>query len=250
MSNTALVVPELETPQVHLVARNPNEMASAKKSLLMWLTQKITVCDTETEDLGKAAEQARKNKWNHSALDRHCNLAKRRADFYRKAKLAVEAGYTIVPNFPIDLFAVRVKKQNPSQSLASNSTWKSSGTNPSGSPEPESLPAGEGRYVSGTTVTGISGSYKEKNAKGEDITKYFFNPTDFAEVAFPIEAARPEVMSASAEAMALRCFDAIGICGGRKQDPLIIGQIRGPKVGYNYKTISFLIAWHLDLRTL
>jgi hypothetical protein len=46
-------------------------------------------------------------------------------------------------------------------------------------------------------------------------------------------------------------FDTIGICPPqRKGDPLIIGQIMMPGPRWNRETVSFLIAWHLDLRTL
>lgn len=72
--------------------------------------------------------------------------------------------------------------------------------------------------------------------------------------------ARPEIMTATAEAMALRLFDQIGICDQNagqhrrrgKGDPLIIGQIlmKASKYGDITKPVNFLIAWHLDLRTL
>ena len=61
------------------------------------------------------------------------------------------------------------------------------------------------------------------------------------------------MMNATQEAMALRVFDQVGISpqgSVRAADPLIIGQILGHKEGYKRKTISFLIAWHLDLRSL
>jgi hypothetical protein len=247
----AIVLTDDPCPQVHLMARNANEMALANSSIRMWLQQKIAQCDGETDELAVAAETAQRNKWQSKTLIAHCNLAKRRGDFYRKALAAVNAGFTIVPNFPVDLFAVRVKRDTPPRNLASNSTYKWSGKRPAHDPSPETLPLGEGRYVSGSQVIGRSGDYKDKNSKGEEITRYFFNPTDFADVQFPIECARPEVMSASAAAMALRVFDGIGICPQtRRGDPLIIGQVLGPKVGYSQKILSFLIAWHLDLRTL
>jgi len=75
--------------------------------------------------------------------------------------------------------------------------------------------------------------------------------TDFQEVVFPLVAARPEIMGATADAMGLKVFDAIGICPPvRKGDPLIIGKIYGQGPNWNRKEVSFLIAWHLDLRVL
>lgn len=250
MNEAALTIPEIELPSVHLVARNPNEMALAKTSIEMFLSQKIKQCDTEADDLGQSAQIARQRKWAHATLDRHCNLAKRRGDFYRKALTAVQAGYTIVPNFPIDMFAVRVKRSTPLRDQSVSTYSQSHAISSASDIQSAALPVGEGNYVSPSPM-GRTGSYQEKKKDNTEITKYFFTTTDYQDIAFPIEAARAEVMSASAEAMALRCFDAIGICPqSRKGDPLIIGQILGPKIGYKQKTISFLIAWHLDLRTL
>src|SRR5882724_3284680 len=96
-----IVVAQPQT-SVHLVARNPVEMAQAKSSLQDFLTLKIHQCDTEAKELFDAYEVALKNKWRHSTLRNHGNQATKRGDFYRKVKMAVEAGYTLVPNFPVD----------------------------------------------------------------------------------------------------------------------------------------------------
>lgn len=250
MSETALAVADVEVPQVHLVARNPNEMALAKTSLELFLVQKIAQCDSEANDLFAAYEEALRHKWKSSTFRAHGNLAKRRGDFYRKVKMAVEAGYTIVPNFPIDVFAVRVKRTTP-RSHTAESTWdQPTATSNARDVSADSLPGGEGRFVSNLPA-GIPGSYQKELKDGKKETRYFFETTEFQDVAFPIEAARVEVMSAAAEAMALKVFDQVGICPQtRKGDPLIIGKILGPKIGYTQKEVSFLIAWHLDLRTL
>lgn len=255
MTETGLVVPEaqkVECPSVHLYARNPNEMALAKGSLETWLKAKVGQCSSETEELAKALEVAMRNGWATATLRKHTNLASKRADFYRKCLSAVEDGYTLIPNFPIDLFAVRVRRTTPLHSqYRSDSPYQSSGNNPAKNPEAEVLPLGEGRYVSGESIIGITGNYTTKDSSGKEIKKYFFDPTDFSEVAFPMEAAVAEVMDATAEALAKKIFDEVGICPqSRRGDPLIIGRILGPKVGYMQKEVSFLIAWHLDLRTL
>jgi hypothetical protein len=244
--------PVIENPfaDVHLVARNPNEMALAKSNLQMWLKGKIGQCDQESSELFEATEVARTNGWKFDTLARHANLAKRRGEFYRKVLTAVDAGYTIVPNFPVDLFAVRVKRESPRPEHATSAYSCNHAAGNVHDVTPQILPAGEGKYVSPTPM-GRGGEYQEKQKDGKEITKYFFNVTDFTDIQFPIEAARPEVMDATAEAMALRVFEQIGICPqSRKGDPLIIGQVLGPKVGFTQKQVSFLIAWHLDLRTL
>jgi hypothetical protein len=81
-------------------------------------------------------------------------------------------------------------------------------------------------------------------------------PTEFNEAEFPVMAAHPVVMEATARARDMNVFDQIGICPPTRRrgkgDPLIIGQIieTMPKWGEPPKVISFLIAWYLDLRTI
>ena len=224
-------------------------MVLAQENLKLWLKAKIRVCDSETDELFEAADVARTSGWQFETYIRHGNLSKRRGDFYRKCLAAVEAGYTIVPNFPVDTFAVRVKRETPlaRQGKSTYSRERASANAPDIAPQV--LPAGEGKYVS-PTPRGVSGEFTDTDDKGKEILKYFFSITDYTDIAFPIEAARPEVMSAAVEAMALKVFESIGICGARQADPLIIGKILGPKHGYSQKEVSFLIAWHLDLRTL
>jgi hypothetical protein len=64
-------------------------------------------------------------------------------------------------------------------------------------------------------------------------------------------------MNATAEAMALKVFDQIGIANPvrnvgvqRKGDPLIIGQVLSKRVGWTQKCVSFIIAWYLNLDEL
>lgn len=235
---------------IHLVARNPQEMASAKTAMEQFLANKIAQCDAEAEDLFDAFEVAQRNKWKSSTLRAHGNLATRRGDFYRKVKLAVEAGYTLVPNFPIDIFAVRVKRDTPLRESSTSSYGLRSAIRSAPDIKADALAQGLGKYV-GNMPTGVTGSYKENDKQGKEVTLHFFTTTDYQDIAFPMEAARIEVMDATAEAMAIRVFDQIGICPQtRKGDPLLIGKVLGPKSGYQQKEVSFLIAWHLDLRTL
>lgn len=244
-----IVVSQPQT-SVHLVARNPSEMAQAKSSLEQFLKLKIQQCEAEASDLWEAYEEAQRHKWKSSTLRNHYNLAIRRSHFYTKARMAVEAGYTLVPNFPVDVFAVRVKRETPLQDQATSTSSRRQAINNAKNLEADALPAEAGKYVSDMPA-GVAGSFKERDKNDKEITKYFFITTEYQDIAFPMEAARVEVMSATAEAMALRVFDQIGICPQtRKGDPLLIGKILGPKRGYQQKEISFLIAWHLDLRTL
>ncbi len=252
MSKTALVIPDKETEQIetHLVARNTQEMDAARTQLKEWLTAKIRTVKHEADELAEARDVAIKQKWGNAALKRHADMAVKRLTFYKKVRSAVDAGYTIIPNFPVDLFAIRVNKLKPPATTYSKDTeYDSFGVK---TVPAKQLPEGEGRYVDDSP----RGQHRERDLFKDDHTKFtrfYFDITAYGEVEFPIACARPIVMAATAEAMALTVFDAIGICPSRgiREDPLIIGQIHRLRSGYGGpQIISFLIAWHVDLKTL
>jgi len=252
MSNTALAVPDLAPSTVHLVARSGNEMELSRQAMLNWLLGKIHACQNELLDMQQIVAHAKKNKWRSSGLERQVKLAQKRLLFYEKCQLAVNEGYTLVPNFPADLFAIRVTRDHPS-SRSNSSTYR----NPSIEDEkPSGAKAGDGEYVSPEAKLN-SWETEEKNSQDKMITRWHSEPVEFQDVEFPVACARPEVMSAVSEAMQKKIFDAFaispqGIMRKRKYDPIILGQICMPKGGgyAQPKIVSFMIAWHLDLRTL
>lgn len=254
MSEQALVTvapePDTEDLQIHLAARNTQEMSLAKQELHAWLTAKIRSCRHDFNELEEARKIAVERKWASTALRNQAANAKNRLKFYGKVLTAVNAGYTIVPNFPVDLFAIRVEKGKPvSKTYTKTSEYSGFGVKPVA---PLSLPEGVGRYVD-DNLRGQHIEYPEVDAKGNKLTRYYFKTTAYGDMAFPLACARPVVMNATAEAMALKVFDAIGICPNRtkREDPLIIGQVRRKRTGWQGdQIISFLIAWHLDLRTI
>jgi hypothetical protein len=248
---TDLVVPKLSASSVHLVARNPNEMALSRQCLKNWLDGKIASCRAELSELEEIRDNAIKNKWRSAGLSRQVGLATKRLTFYEKVCKAVDLGFTIVPNFPVDLFAVRVTRETPAAKANDSNYARPNIENEN----PSHAPAGEGEYVSPEQKL-ENWETTEKNGKGEEITRYHSCPVEFQDVEFPVACARPEIMTATAEAMSHKLFDAFGIAPQgvirkRKYDPIILGLLQMPKVGYmEPKTVSFLIAWHLDLRTL
>lgn len=234
-------------PLVHLVARNPVEMQTAQANLQEWLKRKLASIDTDIADYEASLEQAKKNKWNRTGLRKAVNQAIAGRTFYEKILAAVEAGYTIVPEFPIDVFAIRVDRDYPVTERRTSSYKGGLGV----PLEPaDILPEGEGDYVSNVPLTNIHSETTVADA-GQKRVAYHRDSTALQDVIFPVRAARVEVMSATAEAMAHRVFDQIGICPAtRKADPLIIGQILWQKNTYTQRVVSFLIAWHLNLNEL
>jgi hypothetical protein len=273
MSDEVVVQPEVtklleEDPQpgtVHLVAVNAQQMASAQAKLTIWLEAKLHEVRSEIEELTLARNHARAQRWRTTTFQNQINRAEKRLMFYSKLHDAAEAGYTIIPNMPIDLLAVKVETPEPSDT--SRQTWHR-GAIPANhlAEKADILPSGEGTYVAPIPTIRRSTS-QAKDSEGKPITQFHATAIALKDMEFPVSVAIPSIMDATARAMALKIFDQIGICpakglqarsyrtqqlpSGRDPDPLIIGQILSPQNGYSgRRPVSFLIAWHLDLRSL
>jgi len=243
----------MDQPLVHLIATDPHQMADAQQDLRKFLAAKVCEVRNEIADVKHAYKVAVQNKWAASTLKRTLEREQDRLVFYEKALAAVDAGYTIIPNFPIDVFAVRTKRNAPRQ-IVRESSWNQSAASRSIPDEKgQALPVGEGRYVSKNQIVQKETQTIKDEKTGKETETHLAWPVEFAKVVFPINVARPQVMEATAQAMLLKVFDEIGICPPvRQPDPLLIGRIAMKKRGGwgEPKALSFLIAWHLDLRTL
>jgi hypothetical protein len=254
----------LAIPTVHLVATDTQQMAAAQSQLVGWLYAKQAELDAEITELTTARDQARAKKWGTATFSSQLLKATKRKQFYGKLVLAAEAGYTIIPNLPIDLIAVKVDDREYGPSNTDMHDGWTRGPVPSDivtEKAQQLVPAGQGDYVSPepNVVRG-----RNRNEK-QEIT-HWLRATSFKDMDFPVALAVPEIMDATAKAMALKVFDQIGICPAkglrsrtqrtqlppsRDPDPLIVGQILSPKHGYSgSRPVSFLIAWHLNLGTL
>ncbi|HXP49400.1 MAG TPA: hypothetical protein VN922_05575, partial [Bacteroidia bacterium] len=132
-----------EIKDLELTATVPAEMVASQQQLIAWCEKKIVVCSEEVKELGEAAEHAKKNKWKSGPLQAQHNKAIRRVQFYEKIKGALEEGYYIVPNFPIEIFAIRKgANRKPTGKQRSGSRWGLG----SHRQEFQELPSGEGVY--------------------------------------------------------------------------------------------------------
>lgn len=239
---TAIADPPLE---LQLVARSPDQMQVAQQQLVDWFRAKVNSLRQEAADANDNLRIAEQNGFKIDPFKRQAAAAWRRVTFYEKCLAAAEAGYVVVPNFPVDVFAVRTTKQLPK---AEEKSWSSSFPQPS-----DNSPVGQGRYVDREPYIA---SRKEKfhNDKGELLrTETYWRPTQFDEsIEYPVSIAQPAVMTATAEAMARKVFDEIGCLPGRRAqgDPIVVGRICG-RLGRSLPTVmSFLIAWYIDTREL
>lgn len=226
---------------MELVARNPYQLQNAHSQMIEWCDRKIAECHAAAEEWGKALEIAVERKWKQSQIKDKLNLAARKVVFYTKIKAAISEGYYIVPNFECTVFAIRTKQAAPSRFVA-ESQWQANHKQSA-----QALPIGEGRYVS-PDPTLEHDTYQDKNQKGELVTKHQWWPSEFQEVEFPFDLAKPAVMQPAASAMVSKIFDMIGVSRNvtrgyqtKRGDPIIIGIIKNPQP--SRPDISFFITW-------
>lgn len=244
---------------VALVASNAVEMQLAQQQLVAWFAAKLKSLEADRTELELEIEIAMRNDWRTTALRRQLNLAAKRVQFYDKCRRAAEAGYCLIPNMPCDVFAVRTEKQRPDRQ---HSRWESE----LGHVRSESPPVDAGHYVDAQAAIGWSHNVTEKSSGGTERVVRIFETTDFDAVDFPVSICKPQVMQATAQAMAMKVFDEIavvddGLSHGsvasrrrgrrRKGDPLVLGIVRDPRrVQQDDRRITFLISWFVDTREL
>ena len=241
METTAVIVSKGN--ELEVSAATPSEMLDCQQSLLEWVKTKIDLVKQEAAELKAAFEHAVKSKWKSNTLKRHAGLAVKRVEFYEKMQTALAAGYYIVPNFPVSVFAIRIDKEKP---LKLVSDWHGS----THQQATESLVQGEAEYKNPFPVIyerTLQKADPEKQQKG--LKEYWAEA--WKDVEFPVSMCKPHIMEAATRAMALKVFDDLGMLPKEKKaDPMIIGRLRDPRSKYPERYVSFVIAWHLDTRTL
>jgi hypothetical protein len=223
-----------------LVALTPADMVPAQAELSAWCDRKVQALSDEADELELHQRLAIENGWKTSVVVASLNRTARRITYYTKIKAALAEGYLLVPNMPVDVLAVRVNREKPPQQVK-HSRWDHFAA------KPQSLPAGEGRYVD-ETLTHRDQSYTVAGEGGKQERKTLLISEDYDEVDFPVRAMKPTVLKAAARAMALRIFDQIGTVANEGRDPILIGQLFDPRG--NRRRASFFIAWWVDTLAL
>lgn len=241
---------EVQPPSLHAVGITATEIAESAKQIGGFLREKLRALETELIEIQEAVSIAVDNGWATAALARQEQRLARQVTYYGKLLLAVDAGYTIVPNMPCDQFAIRTSRARPlRQEQVRTETWRPGIRVPD--EREQILPAGEGRYESPSQRVDEYEQIVKTEGKPDKI-KLTAWAEDWDPIEFPFAAARPVVMKATQAAMAMKLFDRIGLVPQRVQrdaDPIVLGQVV-LRDGRNERVVSFLIAWHLDLRTL
>src|SRR5579871_752465 len=104
-------IPTIE--DVTMVADSPAAMVTAQNNLILWCEQKIAVCDYERHEATGNAARAKQEGWSgeEKRWKRVAGRERMKIEFYSKVKLALEAGYYIVPPFDGQVFAIRTKRE-------------------------------------------------------------------------------------------------------------------------------------------
>jgi len=223
-----------------LVALTPADMVPAQKDLLAWCAQKVDAVKLELADLETNLELATEHGWKHASVVGSIARTKKRILYYEKIQAAVTAGYVIVPNFPVDVFAVRVRRAKQPEKT-SDSRWGGFDA------KPELLPAGAGRYVDEKVKYRDESHVETVDGKEKLVRRYVTD--DYDEVDFPIQMVKPAILDATARAMALQVFDQMGVVQNTSgRDPIVVGQLLDPRG--NGRRVTFFVAWWLDTASL
>lgn len=251
---TEVVATPIPPANIEVTAESPDEMEMAQKSLIEWARNKVTEQQQDRDELVAAYDYAVKQKWANGALKRQSEKAVKRVTFYEKVLQALEAGYVIVPNFPVTAFAIRTDKTKPLKMLTTR--WADSHTQ-----IPQALPVGEGEYKNPFPAVWEKSIAPETNTTNE-VKQYWSGA--WKDLEFPVSMSKPTIMAAATRAMALKIFDDLAILPGHapsegtrppKGDPIIVARIMDPTrsfLGYSNSAhwVTFMVAWHLNTREI
>src|SRR5580704_4500319 len=101
MSNALVTTVVDDLSDFTVIATSPKDMEAGQRSLILWAARKIQSVKTEIDEIQGQLRLAIEHKWSTTAWRSQLLKQERRAEFYRKVKMALEAGYYIVPPFPL-----------------------------------------------------------------------------------------------------------------------------------------------------
>lgn len=251
---TAMLTETEDEENVFVAASTLEEMNAAQQKLVVWAGKKMEKLKDEVKAAEVNLDIAKKRKWATEPFKRAVALATKKAEYYEKIRAALEAGYTIIPDMPMDIFAIRTTRRIPSKNYATASRIYGGSAGPEDQVS-NSPPLGEGKFVSPRAFVQHH-HFEKKNDKGEiaPMDKAWAVEWDDA-IDFPFKMAKPSVLNATAKALGQRFFDELGGAPSRQQarkgDPMVIGRIfYGGKRVWQQKGISFLVSWFIDSKDL
>lgn len=236
-----------ESTGYQLVAIDRPQLETAHAKMIDWakeMQSRVAVEKAGEEENLRIAEE---RKWATTHFKKRIAGLVRQGIFYEKIEAALRAGYVIVPNFEMTVFGIRTTADSP-RSVVQENSWARNAT--SFEQQSQRLPAGEGEWKN-PLPTVHTEQQTTTNEKGVKSTTHLQWAEEFRDFDFPIALAKPVLMNRTAEAMALKVFDEVGVAvdtmskwrGNRRGDPFILGRIRNPR---QRADITFFIGWYFD----
>jgi len=229
-----------------VVARNPAEMQVAQTKLITWAARMREQVSVELAEAEENLAQAVKNKWRQTGFKTCVKQALERANYYEKVEAALQEGFVIVPNFDLDIFAIRTTQDAPDDQYLSRRWGK---PHPSEFENKSDRPVlGDGSYMNPWPEL-VHSKQKVTDRNNEEHTECRADVVGWQPVDFPFKIVKPQILSDTARALAMNIFDEVGVTPHRqvrKQDPMVIGQIIYKKNSNTEKRISFLVTWWVD----
>jgi hypothetical protein len=229
---------------LHLVALDRPQLESAHAQMIAWAKARRDKVDVDVDVESTSLDVAARNGWLTTPFTRRLNALARQRTFYDKIIAALEAGFAIVPNFAMNVFAIRTNAAAPRQETR-DGRWNRF-VQPA-----QLLAVGEGRYVNPEPLI-VTDEQKRTNGQGNEVSTFSQWPHDeFEDVEFPLVLARPELMTSVGEAMARKLFDEIGVAvdapgraSGGRGDPILLGRLLNPR--RSAPALTFFLGWYFD----
>lgn len=240
-------------PNLTMIALTPQDMGPVQSDLMGWCQAKIVELSLELKEARQNFRQAKAMKWKSQSWQRVATTLIRRMLYYTKIKAAVRAGYLIVPNFPVEVLAVRVDRSTPKPMAGAYPTSVNEAKADLG------LPPGVGHYVDEMIPT-YDCSYLETIDGKQTRISQVARRSGYGTPDFPAMLVKPVVLEATERAMSLMIFDRIGLvqqgyrgmsAARKRSDPIVVGQILdgGSRYPEDHR-VTFFIAWWLDTRMI
>lgn len=225
----------------YLIALDRPQLEAAHRRMVDWCRVTRDQVAIELKEEQDVMDVAVKNHWATKRHAAKCAVLEKRLTFYSKIEAALLAGYVLVPNFDMNVFAIRTTARTP-RGQQTTAHWQRFLQNP------QLLPIGKGEYKN-PEPSARQLTHKVPDGKGGQKDETVYWPDEFTDVQFPMVLAKPMLMQRTGEAMRSLIFDEIGIAqdtwrGGSRADPMVLGRIRNPRTGR--PAVTFFIGWYFD----
>lgn len=226
-----------------MIALDRPQLERAHAQMLEWVRGEQRRVALELSDERAALESAIAHHWDRKPFRRKVAQLEARTTFLGKLEEALLAGYVLVPNFDMDVFAIRTTARAPRGGETTNRFDQF--LQPAQLLPPR---VGEYRNPAPAALERTDRIRSERDPKEvKEVTKYW--PHAWAQIEFPMAIARPALMNRAGEVMAQRLFDELGVArdtqgrGRRAGDPFLLGRIRNPS---GRADVTFFLGWYFD----